>query len=520
MPCRPAASAAFHIARIAVLANGVVAALPAQSVVFAPRVDFGMAQENGQQAAVADFDHDGNLDIATTMEGYNQGKVEVLFGDGQSDFGSSTEFPSYVAWGLCVGDFDADGFDDIVATSYGWAQHGVRVYRNDQHGGFTGSATVSTLATPPVGVVAGDLDGDGRLDIAAISEGGGYAVDWFHGNGNGTFGAFHVVPNTHGLVGRRIHAGHFDADGHLDLLAIHQGGAMVLRNDSFGTGNFTATPGIAVAEPMTVAAVADLDGDGLDDVATCGSALKVWRAIGTGQFTLVSTQPLPGGASDARFGQLDGDGIVDLVTAGLGGAAIRFGFGGGLFSAPQAVPTGLYPKAVVLGDWNGDGWNDLGIVCQNLAGQSSFLAIHEQLPPAIVATATAYGSGCGTPALGLAADPAGRPRLGSTARARIEPAPTTIAGVALGWSRSQMGNTPLPLDLTAMGMPTCWLLQSAEASLPILPVQGVLAFAQPIPALPSLLGIHVHVQAYAAAPGQNALATVVSNGLEWRLGDG
>lgn len=107
----------------------------------------------------------------------------MLFGDGQSDFGSSTEVTSYGAWGLCTGDFDGDGWWDLAATSYGWAQHAVRPWRNDHLGGFTSLGTVSTLASPSVDVISGDFNGDGRVDLAAIREAGGYAVDWFAGNG-------------------------------------------------------------------------------------------------------------------------------------------------------------------------------------------------------------------------------------------------------------------------------------------------------------------------------------------------
>ena len=129
-------------------------------------------------------------------------------------------------------------------SRHGWAQHGVRVWRNDHNGGFTNISTVSTLATPPVGVTTGDFDGDGHLDLAAISEGGGYAVDWFRGNGAGGFRTCRVVPNTHSIIGRRIYTGHFTADPHLDLVAIHQTGVMVLLNDSAGTGNFNASAGV------------------------------------------------------------------------------------------------------------------------------------------------------------------------------------------------------------------------------------------------------------------------------------
>jgi hypothetical protein len=94
----------------------LAAPMAAQSVTFLPRVDFGLSQENAQHSVVGDFDHDGNLDIATSMEGSNSGKVEILFGDGQSDFGTSFAVISCLAWRLARGDWNLDGWDDLAAT--------------------------------------------------------------------------------------------------------------------------------------------------------------------------------------------------------------------------------------------------------------------------------------------------------------------------------------------------------------------------------------------------------------------
>ncbi|MCK6447324.1 MAG: VCBS repeat-containing protein [Planctomycetes bacterium] len=379
----------------------LVASAAAQSVTFKPRVDFGTAQENARQAVCADFDHDGNLDIAVAQEGNGQGKVEVLFGDGQSDFGSTYEYTSYAAWGLAYGDFDGDGWDDLVSTAYAWASHGVRIALNDRNGGFGGGSTVSTLATPPVAAVPGDFDEDGKLDLAAASEGGGYAVDWFKGYGNGTFSAFHYVPNTTGKVGRRIYTGHFDGDTHLDLLLTHGGGVQVLLNGFLGSlGNFADSGGLVLNENVESAAVVDIDGDGQDDVLTGGALLRVWHGVGDGTFTQLHAYPTSTGAAETELGDLNGDGELDVVLAGVAGVQIFFGLGGGAFSAPQAVPTALYPRSCVVGDWNGDGWLDLGVVCGNLAGQSSLVSIYEQVPPTVVTYCVAKltSNGC-TPAI-------------------------------------------------------------------------------------------------------------------------
>lgn len=507
----------FALAAVA----GLTVPLAAQSITFRPRVDFGLAQENPQQAVVADFDHDGNLDVAITLEGYNQGKVQVLFGDGASDFSRSFEASSYVAWGLGLGDFDGDGWMDLAATSYGWAQHGVRVWRNNQAGGLVNNTTVSTLGTPPVAVCSGDLDGDGLLDLAAISEGGGYAVDWFHGNGNGSFSAFRVVPNTLGLTGRRIYTGHFNADPYLDLLAIHQSGAMVLLNDNLGHGNLNAAAGIPLTEAMSAAAVADLDGDGKDDVVTAGANLRVWHGVGNGSFTLLNSYPTTTGSLDVQLGDLDHDGRRDALVVGLGGAQLFLGLGGGAFRSPLNLPTGVYPKAGVLGDWNGDGWPDLAILCQNYAGMDPYLSVYEQVPPAVTAAAVAFGTGCGTPALGFVPAASARPLLGHSGGATVVNAPTLVAAVALGASDQFLGAVPLPLALDGLGMTGCSLLQSTElVPLPLTPLsQNSLALSVPVPATLSLLGARVYLQAFAYAPGQNPAAMVLSNGIAWTLGN-
>lgn len=495
--------------------------LTAQSVTLTARVDFGLSQEYAQQAVCADFDHDGNLDIAVTMEGYNQGKVEVLFGDGQADFGTSVQMASLYAWGLADGDFDGDGYVDLAATSYGWAQHGIRLWRNDQLGGFSSGGAISTLATPPVAAVTGDLDGDGHVDIAAISEGGGWAVDWFHGNGNGTFSTFRPVANTHNLVGRRILTGHFDADQHLDLLAIHSQGAMVLANDPQGTGNFQSTGGIATTESLSSAAVGDVDGDGHDDVLTVGTAVKVWHGNGNGTFTLAHAYATAIGALSTTLADLNGDGTDDLLLVGLAGAEIRFGQGSGAFGNPQTVPTGVWPKAGVVGDWNGDGWLDLAILCQNYAGQDAYLSVYEQVPPQVTATAVSFGAGCGSPALSLQPQANGLPQLGGTGRVLVAQAPSMFAGVAIGWSDQWAGTLPLPADLGWAGMPGCDLLQSGDVgTFAAAPASATtLTLALPLPNLPPLLGLTVFLQAYAVAPGQNLTGLLVSNGVRWVFGN-
>ena len=142
-------------------------------------------------------------------------------------------------------------------------------------------------------------------------------------------------------------------------------------------------------------------------------------------------------------------------------------------------------------------------------------------PAPTIASGTAYGAGCGSPPLGFVPDPNGRPVLGHSGRATIVNAPTSIAAVATGWSNQFFGPFALPMTLAGIGMPGCDLLQSADilglGTSPLTP--STLSFSLAIPSVPSLVGMHLYLQAYAFAPGVSPLQIIISNGVDWMLGN-
>ena len=139
-------------------------------------------------------------------------------------------------------------------------------------------------------------------------------------------------------------------------------------------------------------------------------------------------------------------------------------------------------------------------------------------------TASAYGSGCGTPELTLSPDPQARPILGSTARVSLVQPPNPMSFVSSGWSDASTGTgLTLPYALGGYGMPGCFLLTSADFGfLPFDPQSlggADIEFYLTFPNVPWLLGVEFYLQGLALAPGQNAGGAITSNGVVWTLGN-
>ena len=139
----------------------------------------------------------------------------------------------------------------------------------------------------------------------------------------------------------------------------------------------------------------------------------------------------------------------------------------------------------------------------------------------VTATATTYGAGCGSTMPQLVPDPSMRPVLGQTARVDLVSAPTSAAWAMIGWSNTMIGTIALPFTLSPLGMTGCDLWQSAAAiDLGMAPTGPDSAtFSLALPNAAGLLGVHVFVQALVFAPGENAFGFVVSDAVDWRIGD-
>ena len=136
--------------------------------------------------AVADFDNDNCLDIATALHGMSG--IYILFGYCNGSFASFMTYPGGNGerpYGLAVGDFNNDGRLDIVVTN--WGVSNIRIFLGYGNRNFTDSGSYSTgTDSLTCGVAVGDLNNDGRMDIV-VTNSYNDNIGVLLGYGNGSF---------------------------------------------------------------------------------------------------------------------------------------------------------------------------------------------------------------------------------------------------------------------------------------------------------------------------------------------
>ena len=212
--------------------------------------------------ALSDMNLDGKLDVVNAYPG---AVGKILHGDGGgstwTDSGQSLSDGGANAWNaLVVARFDSDAYPDVVIGNGGVADP-TPVFLSD--GDATLALGASSLGTDIArGIDAGDLNGDGKIDVFRGIKGND-AV--YLNDGSGTFTAVSQTLNS-GETNDVVIAD-YDGDGDLDVfVAIRNGTDQVWAND--GTGNLTLATGTTLNDTGTsyAAAAADLDGDGDTDV--------------------------------------------------------------------------------------------------------------------------------------------------------------------------------------------------------------------------------------------------------------
>jgi hypothetical protein len=216
----------------------------------------------------ADFNLDGNLDLAIINGVAEQLPVVLGYGDGAFSTAGNLDNAGF-AVGVAVGDFNADGKPDaVVANSFSnYSVSGLAVSLGKGDGTFTpASGSPIAIGQSLSAIVTGDFNGDGKLDLA-VTDSAGNAVIILLGKGDGTFGAPTTIP-----VGNNpdaIVAGDFNNDGKLDLAVANFTDGTITLLLGNGNGTFTQAAGspYAVGKGPYQIAAADFNGDGKLDLA-------------------------------------------------------------------------------------------------------------------------------------------------------------------------------------------------------------------------------------------------------------
>jgi tetratricopeptide (TPR) repeat protein len=327
--------------------------------------------------APVDFDHEGDVDlIAVGAAGpvllQNQGErtfSDVTGGSGLEAVGAATS--------VATGDVDDDQDVDLIFVT----RKGEVMAAASLRGGRFQVVRVEAAPAGTFDVALGDLNGDGRLDLALAAPAG---VSVARNEGSFRFAAVSAEPVLPARVqwpsagGTALWIADLDNDGRLDLLAAEERGAVLGIN----TGDFAFSAAEGPIRPLVDAgvrpvAVLLVDGDGrLDAVCSSGEHGVARNIGGTGRSLVL----VPEGVENNRDGvgltvellagarYLRADGIGRPIHLGLGDEgrvdALRVRWPNGILQAvmdakpdarmPLKEKAGLVGSCPFLYTWNGE----------------------------------------------------------------------------------------------------------------------------------------------------------------------
>jgi hypothetical protein len=217
-------------------------------------------------------------------------------------------------------------------------------------------------------VASADLDGDGNQDlVGTIPSNVGFSNPGAAiclGMGGGSYSAPSMLAGP-ATVAKALFVD-LDGDSHLDMVVEFKDLSSLGIYYGAGAGAFEAVVVVPFSAPISDFEIADFEGDGEFDLAVVMSffqGIGVRSGLGSRQYGAEAVYGAQGNTGDIAVGDFTADGIDDLVLPQTGGQtgqlAVFVGDPSGVFTSFLFLPTVTLASAVDVGDFNGDGVDDL-----------------------------------------------------------------------------------------------------------------------------------------------------------------
>ena len=280
-------------------------------------------------ALLADLDGDGDLDVITSNDRPDPGLVHLNRGDGTFTIGSSWGEAGWSTRQVQLADVDGDGAPDLIVANRSGQRPGASYICRGLGNGQLAQPCRAFANESSTSITPADLNGDGLIDLVVPHRDGGQGHVYLQQRGRDSLTFTRVPFGAADASIRLTSVVDLDGDGRLDIAAIDERrGVLVFlaREDgSFGDGRaLDAAPSTGnttqdneAGRPYALA-VADIDANGTPDlvIGYVRRAPEVRYNRGDGRtFDAVPFGDAEGAAYGFAIADLDRDGALDIAIA-------------------------------------------------------------------------------------------------------------------------------------------------------------------------------------------------------------
>lgn len=347
---------------------------------FAAKVDF-TSGNSPISLSIGDIDGDGKRDLV--VANLNSNTVSVLLNtsaSGNESFAAKVDFiTGNNPRAVISGDVDGDGKRDLAITNYN--SNTVSVYRNISSPGIVNFEPKVDLitGTNPRGLSIGDIDGDGKPDLVVTNESSNTVSVFRNTSVSGTVSFAAKSDFATGSNPLSVSIGDINTDGKLDLAAANYSGnsVSILSNTSAsGLISFEANVDFAAGSNPYAVNIGDIDGDSKPEIAVSnnsGNTVSVFLNTSvSGNVSFAAKTDFVTGANPNNIviGDLNGDGKSELAVSNTNSNTVSVFrntsvLGSLSFSEKLDFGTGLNPYSVNIGDFDGDFKPDIAVANRN-----------------------------------------------------------------------------------------------------------------------------------------------------------